>query len=164
MLRVKLIAAVTFATIGLAACGSDDVEDVRPIATKTPGSPSPENSMSAPVSGTPILIEQRITDAKLHAGVVVGASVFGESAFCPGGKSSGGSEGAAITETFQCSDGTLEVRFSPTQRSLVQGAPWEVVSGTGSFEGLRGGGSMIGKFDEKNPDVGRVIFVGTVGR
>lgn len=164
MFRTWPIMAVAIALLGLAACGSDDAEDARASATRTPGSPSPAEPTSAPVGADPILIEQRITDARLHTGVVVGTSVLGEAAFCPGGKSSGGSEGAAITETFQCSDGTLQVRFSPRQRSLVQGAPWEVVRGTGVFDGLRGGGSMIAKFDEKNPDVGRVIFVGTIGR
>jgi hypothetical protein len=40
---------------------------------------------------------------------------------------------------------------------------WEVVRGTGRFEGLRGGGSMAVKFESDNPDRGREIFTGTVG-
>jgi hypothetical protein len=92
-----------------------------------------------------------------------GTSVIGESAFCPGGRTSGGSEGAAITTTFHCPDGTLTVRYSPTQRSLVQGSPWEVVSGTGSWAGLRGGGSMVAVFEKDDPDRGREVFTGTIG-
>jgi hypothetical protein len=47
---------------------------------------------------------------------------------------------------------------------LVQGGVWEVVRGTGRFEGLRGGGSMVAKFESDNPDGGREIFTGTVGK
>jgi hypothetical protein len=38
------------------------------------------------------------------------------------------------------------------------------VRGTGRFEGLRGGGSMVAKFESDNPDSGREIFTGTVGK
>ena len=46
----------------------------------------------------------------------------------------------------------------------MQGAVWEVVSGTGNFEGLRGAGSMVAKFDNDDPNTGGEIFTGTVGR
>jgi hypothetical protein len=113
--------------------------------------------------GKPILIETRVVNARRHVGVVVRTSVIGESAFCPGGKTTGGSEGAAITTTFHCPGGTLTIRYSPIQRSRVQGASWQVASGTGSFDGLRGGGSMVDIFEEDDPDRGREIFTGTVG-
>ncbi len=132
-------------------------------ATTAAESPTPESPTSAPVFGRPTLIETRITDAVRHVGVVLGTSVIGESAFCRGGRTSGGSEGAAITTTFHCPDGTLTVRYSPTQRSLVQGAPWEVVSGTGSWAALRGGGSMVAVFEKDDPDRGREVFTGTIG-
>jgi hypothetical protein len=38
------------------------------------------------------------------------------------------------------------------------------MSGTGSLKGLRGGGSMVAKFVSDNPDTGREIFTGTVGK
>ena len=44
-----------------------------------------------------------------------------------------------------------------------QGGVWEVVSGTGRFEGLRGGGSMVAPFESDDPDAGREVFTGTVG-
>ena len=116
------------------------------------------------MSGDAILIETRVTNAKRHTGEVLGGSVIGESAFCRGGKTSGGSEGPTITTTFRCPGGTLKVQYAPTQRSLVQGGVWEVVRGTGSFEGLRGGGSMVAKFESDDPDSGREIFTGTVGK
>ncbi len=41
---------------------------------------------------------------------------------------------------------------------------WEVVRGSGKFEGLRGGGSMVATFESDDPDSGRKIFTGTVGK
>ena len=116
------------------------------------------------MSGDAILIETRVTDARRHTGEVLGVSVIGESAFCPGGRTSGGSDGPTITTTFRCPGGTLKVQYAPTQPSLVQGGVWEVVRATGSFEGLRGGGSMVAAFERDDPDAGREIFTCTVGK
>ena len=115
------------------------------------------------MTGDAILIETRVTNPRRHAGKVLGVSVIGESAFCPGGTTSGGSEGPTITTTFHCSDGKLTVQFAPMQNSLVQSAVWGIVSGTGSFKSLRGGGSMVAKFDEDS-DTGGEIFTGTLGK
>ena len=117
----------------------------------------------APVTGDAILIETRISDAESTHGRGSQRVLIGESAFCPGGKTSGGSTGAAITTTFRCPEGSLKVSFSPTQHSLVQGDVWEVVSGTGRYEDLRGGGSMVARFGSDDPDEGRETFTGTVG-
>jgi hypothetical protein len=164
MTKVRLVMALTIAASGLAACGGNNGGDVRTVTVAPAETSSQETSTSAPVSGDAILIETRVTNAKRHTGEVLGVSVIGESAFCRGGKTSGGSEGPTITTTFRCPRGTLKVQYAPTQRSLVQGGVWEVVRGTGSFEGLRGGGSMVAKFESDNPDTGREIFTGTVGK
>jgi hypothetical protein len=37
-----------------------------------------------------------------------------------------------------------------------------VVSGTGKFKGLRGGGSMVAKFGSEDPEKGGETFTGTV--
>jgi hypothetical protein len=147
----------------LVACAGGSGGDDRPEATAGAETPAQQSSTSAPIFGKPILIETQIPDAAHHLGVVLRTSVIGESAFCPGGRTSGGSEGAAITTTFHCRGGTLKVRYSPTQRSLVQGAAWNVVGGTGTMAGLRGGGSMVAIFEKDDPDTGREIFTGTVG-
>ena len=160
MTKVGLVMVVTMAAIGLSACAVENEASVRSDApAETPASQSPT---LAPSSGDAILIETRITDAKLHAGEVLAGSVIGESAFCPGGESSGSSQGPTITTTFSCPDGTLTVQYAPTQRSLVQSAEWVVVNGTGSFEALRGGGSMVAAFESDDPDSGREVFTGTV--
>jgi hypothetical protein len=159
---MRLLPAVTVVTIGLAACGGDTGGGDRAAA---PAETSAEETpTSAPVSGDALLIETRITDARRHTGEVVDGSVLGESVFCPGGTTSGGSEGAAITATFTCPGGTLAVRYAPRQPGLVQSSAWEIVRGTGDLEGLRGGGSMVAAFDGDDPDAGREVFTGTVSR
>lgn len=150
-------------TASLVACAGGSGGDLPPDAPATAEESAQQSSPPAPIFGMPILIETQIQNAAQHVGVVLRTSVIGESAFCRGGKASGGSEGAAITTTFRCRNGTLKVRYSPIQRSLVQGAAWNVVGGTGAMAGLRGGGSMVAIFEKDDPDTGREIFTGTVG-
>jgi hypothetical protein len=164
MTAARLVMALTITAGGLAACGGDNGRDDRTVMAAPAKTSAQATSTSAPVSGDAILIETRVTNAKRHTGEVLGVSVIAESAFCRGGKTTGGSEGPTITTRFRCPGGTLKVQYAPTQPSLVQGAVWEVVRGTGSFEGLRGGGSMVAKFESDNPDSGREIFTGTVGK
>jgi hypothetical protein len=146
----------------LVACAGGSGGDDRPEATAGAETPAQQSSTSAPIFGKPILIETQIPDAAHHLGVVLRTSVIGESAFCPGGETTGSSEGATITTTFTCSSGTLTVQYSPTQRSLVQSSEWRVLSGTGDFEALRGAGSMAASFESDDPDAGREVFTGTV--
>jgi hypothetical protein len=84
-----LTATLAVAVIGLAACGGDNGGDnggeVRTITFPA--------EQDAPVTGDAILIETRISDAAQHTGEVLSGSLIGESTFCPGGKSSGGSTG-----------------------------------------------------------------------
>ena len=110
-------AALTLAAIGVAACGDDNGGDVRTVTVAPAETSAQETSTSAPVSGDAILIETRVTNAKRHTGEVLDASVIGESAFCRGGKTSGGSEGPTITTTFRCPGGTLKVHYAPTQNA-----------------------------------------------
>jgi hypothetical protein len=164
MRKVGLLIALAIVASGLMACGGAGDDDVRTVTVAPAGTSVEKNTASLPVRGDAILIETRITDARQHTGEVLDVSVFGEHAFCRGGTSTGGSEGPTITTTFRCPDGTLEVRYAPTQPSLVQGSVWELVSGTGRFEGLRGGGSMVAVFESDDPDSGREIFTGTLGK
>jgi hypothetical protein len=162
MVKVKTAFTVLLmvSLLGIAACGDDDGDEVRTVTVET----SAEAEQGAPVTGDAILIETRISSARKHAGEVLEVSVIGESAFCPGGKTRGGSAGATITATFHCPGGRLTVSYSPTQRSLVQSSDWEIVSGTGSFKGLRGGGWMVANFGSEDPEKGGETFTGTVTR
>src|SRR4051812_7489280 len=159
MIKLQVLIGVAGAALGVAACGGGDSRTV----TVAPAETSAERTSTSPAvpGGDAMLIETRVTDARRHTGKVLGGSVIGESAFCRGGTTSGGSEGPTITTTFHCPGGTLKVQYAPTQRSLVQGAVWGVVSGTGTFKGLRGGGSMVAKFESDDPDRGRETFTGT---
>ena len=153
-----LLTAAAVGALGLGACSADSGGADRPAATADTSAEETSGSLR----GDALLIETRVTDARRHTGEVLDGSRIGESPFCPGGAASGSSEGATITTTFSCSGGTLTVQYAPTQRALVQSSEWWVVSGTGDFEGLRGGGSMVAAFEADDPDVGREIFAGTV--
>ncbi len=152
----RWLTALAVAAIGLAACGDEDGAEVRPVTTT-------EAEQDAPVIGDAILIETRITNVERHTAEVLSGSFVGESAFCPGGKASGGGNPTVIT-TFRCRDGRLKIRFAPMQRSPVQSAVWEVVSGTGSFAGLRGGGSMVARSESDASENLRETFTGTIGK
>jgi hypothetical protein len=158
MAKMRLM-VVTVVASGLMACGGDDAK----VRTVTVTGAAEATATSAPLSGIPVLIETKVIDARRHRGKVVDGSVLGETPFCKGGTSSGGSEGATITSTFKCPGGTLKVQYAPTQRSAVQSSQWTVVSGTGDYEGLTGGGFMVASFVGDNPDVGREVFTGDVG-
>lgn len=157
-MKVGSVMLVAIAVVCLSGCGAT-------VDTSTETPPSPTEAVTSPpqvVNGEGILIETRITDARAHTGDVVDGSVIGEAAFCPGGTSAGSSQGATITAVFDCPDGTLTVQYEPRQFSLVQSSDWEVVSGTGSYATLRGGGSMVAAFQSDDPDSGREVFTGTV--
>jgi len=164
MTRVGLVLVLTIAASGLAACGGDDGAEVRTVTVPPADTAAQQPPNPAAMNTTPILIQTTVINARHHKAVVRGGSFIGESAFCPGAKATGGSEGPTITTTFRCRGGTLKVQYAPTQHSLVQGSVWEVVSATGSFEGVRGGGSMVARFERDDPDAGGEIFTGTVGK
>ena len=160
-----LAATSAVAAMSLAACGDDDSTAVRTVTVPAPASSSEQPTAAGQepvVDGDAILIRTRITDGRTHKGTVLDGSVIGESAFCPGGTTSGGGAVPIVT-TFSCPDGRLTVKFAVTRPGSVQSAVWEVVRGTGRFAGLRGGGSMVAQFPDDDPEQGRETFVGTVG-
>ena len=91
MVRVKAPFTVLLVVSppGIAACGDDDGGEVRTVTVDTPA----ETEEGPSGIGDAILIETRISDPRTHAGEVLDGSVIGESAFCPGGKTRGGSTG-----------------------------------------------------------------------
>jgi hypothetical protein len=168
-MKLSLWVALTVASSSLVACGGGNDGEIRTVTVAPAATSAQETAVPPKASGDAILIETRVPDAKLHTGEVLDASVIGESPFCPGGTTTGGSDGPTITTTFHCPDGTLTVQYAPIQPSLVQGAVWEIVSGTGKLEGLRGGGSMVAKFEDEDvstgaPSSGGEIFTGTLDR
>ena len=158
MVKSAFTVLLMVSLLSVAACGDDDGDEVRTVTVETPA----ETEQGPAAIGDAILIETRIPNARKHTGEVLDGSVIGESVFCPGGKTRGGSTGATITATFHCPGGRLTVSYSPTQRSLVQSSDWEIVSGTGSFKGLHGGGWMVANFGSDDPEKGGETFTGTV--
>lgn len=162
MTKTAVLTLLAIASAGLTACGDDDGGEVKTVTVTETSAQS--NAAEPPADGDAVLIETRVSDAKNHKGEVAGTSVIGESPFCRGGTTTGGSEGPTITTTIRCDGGTLVLRYAPMQPSLTQAAVWAVVEGTGSFKGMRGGGWMAASFKRDNPDSGREVFAGTMGR
>jgi hypothetical protein len=158
--KLRLAVVGTITALGVAACGDGNRGSVQTVTVTTTETSARETSV---LNGDAILIVTRVTDVKNHVGEIR-EFLIGEAARCRGGKTSGGSDGATITSTIRCADGMLKLRFAPTQPSFVQGAPWEIAAGSGSYKGLHGGGSMVATFPKDNPHAkGREIFTGTVG-
>jgi hypothetical protein len=163
-LWLPLVLAVT--AIGLAACGDDDGDE----GGTTAG--ADETGTTAEEGGEPILIKTHLTflenpNAKVGArGEVLPGSTVGDSAFCAGGRFSdrhGEPPLGSVVKTFRCPGGRLTITFSPTEPSLKQSSDWEVVNGSGRFQGLSGGGRMRAVFESTGGE-GRETFTGTVTR
>jgi hypothetical protein len=159
----RLAVALAVAAIGLAACGDDEDE-----SGATAGADA--TATTAEAGGEPILIKTHVTFLEdptpdvQTTGEILPESTLGDSPFCLGGKFSDGHGEpplGLVVKTIRCSDGRLTITFSPTQRSLKQSSSWEVVEGTGSYEGLTGGGEMEAVFESKAGE-GRETFTGTV--
>jgi hypothetical protein len=142
------------AALGLAACGGSDSAD----------------HATATGSTEKIRIE---THAELievvDTGTVLKGSTIGDSPFCPGGTWSGGHGHLSndwLDKNFKCPEGTLRIAFNPrVSKGDTDRGPWTVLSGTGSFEGLRGSGQMKIKFPPGDmPTTGHETFTGTVVR
>ena len=173
--KLRLAMALAVAAIGLAACGDDDggeggtTTGAEEAGTTAGGD---ETGTTAEKGGEPILIKTHVVfledpDAEGEStGEVLPGSTIGDSAFCAGGRFSdrhGEPPLGLVVKTFRCPGGRLTITFSPTEPSLKQSSDWEVVKGSGRFEGLSGGGRMRAVFESKGGE-GRETFTGTVTR
>jgi hypothetical protein len=69
----------------------------------------------------------------------------------------------SIDRTVRCSNGNLRIGFTPGEpHGRTQSGPWKVLSGTGTYKGLRGAGSMEVTFEPGSSSKGRETFTGTV--
>ena len=150
----RLALALTFATVGLAACGGDGA-----------GKNGADSARSAApnAASKKIVIKTRLT---IPTGEVVGGSSIGESPFCPGGTfrdRNGNPDIGSVDRTVRCSGGSLRIGFSPGEpHGHTQVGPWKVISGTGAYKRLRGSGRMEVTFDSGSSSKGRETFTGTV--
>jgi hypothetical protein len=149
-----LAVALAVSAIGVTACGDDDEDEDGTTAS------SEERGTTVGDGGEAILIKTHLT---IPTGEVLPGSSIGDSSFCADGSFRDRGADARVVKTFRCSDGRLTISFSPgSPHKAVQRGPWEIVSGSGRFEGLRGGGQ--GKAEFEGPDEGRETFTGTVAR
>lgn len=171
----KMWLALAVTAIGLAACGDDDGdEDGTVTGAQEAGTTAggDETGTTAEAGGDPILIKTHVVfledpSAKVETmGEVLPGSTIGGSAFCAGGRFSdrhGEPPLGLVVKTFSCPGGRLTITFSPTEPSLKQSSDWEVVNGSGRFEGHSGGGRMTAVFESKG-GAGRETFTGTITR
>jgi hypothetical protein len=146
-----LAVTLTVTALGLAACGDDDESDVSTDAAEPTEEIVIETHITFPRDGAPI-------------GEVLDESTIGGSPLCPGGTFSDQQANGEwfIEKTIECADGSLEIGFSPGEPSnRTQKGPWEVLSGTGAYDGLSASGEMETTFEGRTE--GRETFTGTVG-
>lgn len=161
------------AAIGVSACSSGeevDQESTPPAeTTSSAASPTPSPSTSDdsalpvnPAYGLPILIETRMEN--IRKGEVLPGSFLADEPFCPGGtvRTEHGSPDIGLVQaTYVCSDGRLNIGYSPMQVSEIQSSSWQVIDGSGRYEGFRGQGWMVARFDDGSGK-GRETITGTV--
>jgi len=146
-----LAIALTITATGLTACGDDGGDEA-----------------AGDRAGERIVIKTRV---KMFAGKVLAGSVIGDSPFCPGGAvrhEPGSPEiGFPAINVFRCPDGQLEIGFGPgpdQMNNAVQTSDWEVLDGSGRFEGINGGGQMSVRWQRAGSpeEVGQETFTGMV--
>jgi hypothetical protein len=177
--RVRgLAVALVVSMIGLVGCSNADGGDTDdgPVAVPAVTSPSSVATSAAPdvdgdsdatvLNGRSILILDQVTG--INGGKVRRGSFIGDSPFCPGGsmRHEHGRPGVGTgIATFRCRDGSLSIGFTPLPApGLIQSSPWKVVSGTGSYKGIRGQGWMVVRFEGGSSEKGEETFVGTITR
>ena len=153
---------MTVTALALAGCGGGGGEDDAE-AGKTP---SPSRSATGGEKG-PILIKTRMN---VPTGKILGGSHVGDSPFCPGGMvkdKHGTPEIGLVDRTITCQDGTLRMGFDPEMPvGDTQSGSWRIISGTGAYEGWKGAGEMVMRYDpndnREHPTRGRERYTGTV--
>ena len=113
-----------------------------------------------------ILIKTRING---FDGTVVDGSKLGDAAFCGGGTvhhESGSPEiGHPAINAFTCGDSRLEIGFGPGPDQMdnrIQTSDWDVLTGTGVFNGVTGSGSMQVEWTAVGTTTGEETFTGTL--
>ena len=162
---VKLLLSAVLLALAVGCGGNGGGQAGEAGTGETTATADQTATATATDGGEAILIK---THATIPTGEVLSGSSIGDSPFCPGGTFSdkhGNDTIGLVDRTFRCPDGSLRIGFTPGHpQGRTQAGPWQVVSGTGAFEGLRGGGQMEIKYERGNSSEGRETFTGTVTR
>jgi len=151
-------------TVVLAGCGADDKGDEGSDTKKATSRPT-ESATAG--EGEPVLIKTRVD---IPTGKVVNGSTIGDSPFCPGGTfrdKHGTPDIGLVDRTMTCHDGSLRMGFDPQMPvGDTQSGPWRIISGTGVYEGWKGSGEVVLRYDpddnRPHPTRGRERYRGTV--
>jgi hypothetical protein len=159
----RLILGCALAAV-IVGCGGDDGESA----------PSPAAEGESPdiaISGEEDIQIKTFADLAsiTDTGEVLDGSSLGDSPFCPKGTFSGGhgnTENGWLDHTFECPDGTLSIAFDPrNEKKQSASGPWEVLGGTGAYEGMEGSGHFKILFPAEPAAMeGRETFTGTVSQ
>ncbi|MEO8329560.1 MAG: hypothetical protein ABI586_06120 [Candidatus Nanopelagicales bacterium] len=147
---------------GCGGGGNDETATTAPVESK---------SVAPLVNGKVEIVIKTYADLQsvVDIGKVLDGSSVGDLSFCPKGTFSGGhgnTDNGWLDHIFECSDGTLTIAFDPrNQKERSASGPWEVLSGTGAYQGMTGSGQMEIKFPA-DPQVatGHETFTGTVSQ
>ncbi len=164
-MRGAVVLVLVGGVLCLGACGGDE-DDAADASVASTTAPRAE----------PALIRTRmdIADTEraepIATGEVLDGSTLGDSPFCARGtvRDSHGSNDPTvwlIVETITCPEGTVKLRFTPEPaQGMNQTGSWTIVSGTGTFKGLRGSGEMEVVYGPDADSPTHVTFTGTVTR
>ncbi len=148
-------------------CGGNDGSGTSVAATSgAEGDPSADPGRG----GGKIVIKTFAHLASItDTGEVLDGSTLGGSPFCLHGTFTGGhghTDNGWLDHTFECPDGSLSIAFDPrNEKKQSASGPWEVLSGTGAYEGMEGSGRFEIRFPA-DPAVmeGRETFTGKVSQ
>jgi hypothetical protein len=173
MRRAVVLASVLALVVG--ACGgAEDGED---------GAAGTGAVSTAETRGEPIVIKLSVVIADVEraeipaTGEVLEGSTLGDAPFCVGGtiEDRHANEDPAmepfglLARMITCPDGTVRVGFTPEvtpgqPQGLTQTGSWTIVSGTGTYERLRGSGEMETTYDPDGDSPAHETLTGTVTR
>jgi hypothetical protein len=110
----------------------------------------------------PVLIETAITFAPAPPKGTVRHLFIGQRSPCTRARFEDEGRPAGIIKRINCGRrGELTIRFDPRPNARNQSSSWTLIAATGSFRGLKGGGTMFVRAEQRAPR-GREIFTGTL--
>jgi hypothetical protein len=168
----RVVVLVSVLALIVVACGGG--EDGEGAAADTSAAPTTEPG-EAIVIRTRMVIAATEGAEPIATGEVLEGSTLGGSPLCAGGtiRDSHASLDPAVAplglidRMITCSDGTVRIVFTPEvggSQGETQTGSWTIVSGTGTFEGLRGSGEMEIVPDPDDDSLGLETLTGTVTR
>lgn len=165
-----VLASVLALVVGACGGGEDGAADT--------GAASPTEPLGERLVIRTHVVIAAMEGAQIPAtGEVLEGSTLGNEPFCVGGtiEDRHSSDDPAVASfglldrTITCADGTVRVGMTPEVTpgqapGPTQAGSWTIVSGTGAFEGLRGGGEMETTYDPDHESVAHEMLTGTVTR